>query len=233
MTDQDAWTAVDDYVVGLFLGKDAAWRETLARSAAAGLPDIEVSPAAAAFLGVLVRATRARRVLEIGTLGGFSTTFLARALPPGGSVLTLEIDPDHAAVARANVAEAGLGDRIEIVLGDAHATLQRLRGEGIEPFDFVFIDAEKEGYVRYLEEVLPLCRAGTTIVADNAVRSGRVAEAGVTDSMVQGVRSFNARVAAEPSLDAIVLQTVGVKGHDGLAVAVVLEDAPTGQGGER
>jgi predicted O-methyltransferase YrrM len=233
MTGRRAWTAVDEYVVGLFLDDDATWRDALERSAAAGLPDIQVSPVQGAFLGILVRATGARRVLEIGTLGGFSTMFLARALPPGGAVVSLEMDGDHAAVARANLEEARLSDRVEIVLGDGHATLERFRREGVEPFDFVFIDAEKEGYVRYLEEVLPLCRAGAMIVADNVVRKGEVTDASSSDPRVTGARGFNARIAAEPTLDAIVLQTVGSKGHDGLAVAVVRDGVSQREGGVR
>ena len=230
MTAQGVWTAVDEYAVELFLGGDATWKDALERSDAAGLPDIQVSPVQGALLGILVRSTRARRVLEIGTLGGFSTIFLARALPPGGRVVSLEIDPAHAAVARANLERAGVSDRVEVLEGDAHGTLDRLRREGVEPFDFVFVDAEKEGYVRYLEEVLPLCRAGTLIIADNVVRRGEVVDPDASDSRVTGARDFNARVAAEPSLEGIVLQTVGTKGHDGMAIAVVRDGSRTREG---
>lgn len=225
MTDEGTWTAVDDYVVDVFLGHDGSWRRVLARSEAEGLPDIQVSPAQGALLGILARAVRARRVLEIGTLGGFSTLFLARALPTDGTVTSLEVDAKHAAVARANLAEAGLGDRVDVVEGDAHATLLRFVREGVEPFDFVFMDAEKEGYARYLEELLPLCRSGTMIVADNVVRRGRVADPDSGDPRAEGARSFNARLAADPTLDGIVLQTVGSKGYDGLAIAVVRDGA--------
>jgi predicted O-methyltransferase YrrM len=225
MTQQAAWEAVDDYVVELFLAGDDAWRKVLARSEAEGLPDIQVSPAQGALLQVLALAVRARRILEVGTLGGFSTMFLARALGEDGRVLSLEADPRHASVARANLEEVGLADRVEIVEGDAHATLQRFGRAGVAPFDFVFLDAEKEGYVRYLEEVLPLTHAGTVIVADNVVRRGLVADPDSGDPRAEGARSFNAQVAAHPALEGIVLQTVGRKGHDGLAIAVVLEGA--------
>jgi len=228
MTEPRAWEAVDDYVVELFLDGDDAWRKVLARSEAGGLPDIQVSPAQGALLAILARAVRARRILEVGTLGGFSAMFLARALPEGGSVVSLEADPRHAAVARTNLEEAGLSDRVEIVVGDAHETLRRMVGEDVVPFDFVFLDAEKEGYVRYLEEVLPLSRAGTMIVADNVVRRGLVADPDSGDPQAEGARSFNARLATHPALEGIVLQTVGRKGHDGLAIAVVLDRAHDG-----
>ncbi len=225
------WTEVDEYVVDLFLGRDDALRGAVERSAAEGLPDIQVSAAQGAFLGLLVRGLGARRVLEIGTLGGFSTIFLARALPPGGVVTTLEIDAHHAAVARANLEAAGVSERVRIVHGDAHATLERFLGERVPPFDFVFVDAEKEGYISYLDALLPLCRVGTMIVADNVVRQGEVLHDGSEDPRVVGARAFNAHLAAEPSLESIVLQTVGSKGHDGFAIAVVRDGTRTTEGG--
>lgn len=225
MSDEGAWKAVDAYVEDLFLGEDETRKRVLARSRAEGLPDIQVSAAEGALLAILARAVRARRILEIGTLGGFSTTFLARAIPGDGRVVTLEADPHHASVARANLEEAGVADRVEVVEGDAHATLQRFGRESVVAFDFVFLDAEKEGYARYLEEVLPLCRPGTMIVADNVVRHGLVADASSGDARAEGARSFNARVAEHPGLEGIVVQTVGSRGHDGLAIALVRPEA--------
>lgn len=215
------WAAVDDYVVRLFHPQDPVLDRALQRSADAGLPDIQVSPTQGVLLGLMVRATRARRILEIGTLGGYSTIFLARAIPADGRVVTIEVDPTHAAVAMTNLEDAGLLDRVEILEGDGQQTLARLVRDGIQPFDFVFIDADKPSYVYYLEAVLPLCHEGTVIVADNVVRGGRILDPKSEDPSVQGVLRFNARLAAEPTLDATVLQTVGAKGHDGLAVAVV------------
>jgi len=215
------WAAVDDYVVRVFHPKDPVLDRALERAADAGLPNIQVSPPQGALLGLLARAARAQRILEIGTLGGYSTIFLARAIPPGGRVVTLEVDPTHVAVARTNLEDARLSDRVEVLEGDAQQTLAGLLGDGIEPFDFVFIDADKESYAHYLEAVLPLCHVGTVIVADNVVRGGKILDPESEDPDVQGVLTFNARLAAESSLDATVLQTVGTKGHDGLAIAVV------------
>jgi predicted O-methyltransferase YrrM len=215
------WAAVDDYVVRVFHPQDPVLDRALERAADAGLPNIQVSPPQGALLGLVARAARAQRILEIGTLGGYSTIFLARAVPPGGRVVTLEVDPTHAAVARTNIADAALSDRVEILEGDAQQTLADLLRDGIQPFDFVFIDADKPSYVYYLEAVLPLCHVGTVIVADNVVRDGKILDPSSDDPNVQGVRRFNARLAAEPSLDATVIQTVGTKGHDGLAVALV------------
>jgi predicted O-methyltransferase YrrM len=215
------WAAVDDYVVRVFHPQDPVLDRALERSADAGLPNIQISPTQGALLGLIARAAGAQRILEIGTLGGYSTIFLARAIPAGGRVVTLEVDPAHAAVAGTNLEDAGLSDRVDILLGDAQQTLADLLRDGVQPFDFVFIDADKQSYVYYLEAILPLCHVGTVIVADNVVRGGKILDPGSEDPSVQGALRFNARLAAEPSLDATVLQTVGSKGHDGLAVAVV------------
>lgn len=215
------WSAVDDYVVRVFHPQDPALGRTLERSAAAGLPGIQVSPPQGVLLGLIARAVRAQRVLELGTLGGYSSILLARAIAPDGRVVTLELDPTHAAVARTNFEDAAVSDRVEILEGDARKTLAGLLRDGVEPFDFVFIDADKESYPHYLEAVLPLCHAGTVIVADNVVRRGEILDPDSEDPSVQGVLEFNARLAADPSLDATVIQTVGSKGHDGLAIAVV------------
>jgi len=218
----EAWNAVDAYVDDLFGLHEDALETTLARSREAGLPTIEVSPAQGAFLGILARATGARRVLEIGTLGGYSSIQLGQGLPPGGRVLTLERDPKHAAVARFNLEAAGLDDRVEVREGPALETLARLRSEGSDPFDLVFVDADKSDYPDYLAAVLPLCRPGTLIVADNVVRKGAVVDASDPDPRVVGARHFLEAVAGNPRLRGTVLQTVGRKGHDGMAIVVVL-----------
>ena len=222
MTDP-LWTAVDDYIGGLFLTPDAALEAALADSAAAGLPEIAVSPAQGKLLTLLARAIGARRILEIGTLGGYSAICLARALPPDGRLVTLELEPKHAAVARANLARAGLAERVEVRVGPAVMSLAHLAAKGAEPFDLVFIDADKPSYVAYLQGSLPLARPGTLIIADNVVRQGRVLDAASDDANAQGARRFNEQLAADPRLSAVVLQTVGSKGHDGLAIALVIE----------
>jgi predicted O-methyltransferase YrrM len=222
VTANDAGKAVDEYVADLLRLHDDALEGALARSREAGLPAIEVSPAQGAFLGVLARATGARRVLEIGTLGGYSSILLARGLSQGGRVLTLELDPKHAAVARSNLEAAGLADRVEVLVGPALETLARLRSKAADPFDLVFIDAEKQDYPDYLAAVLPLCRPGTLIVADNVVRRGAVVDGSDPDPRVVGARRFLDDVARDPRLRGTVLQTVGRKGHDGMAIVVVL-----------
>jgi predicted O-methyltransferase YrrM len=218
------WTAVDQYVADLFEPPDAALEAALADSRAAGLPPINVTPNQGRMLHLIVRAMGARRILEIGTLGGYSTIFLARALPPGGRVVTLEAEPRHAEVARANFARAGLSDVIDLRLGPALETLPRLVESGAGPFDVMFIDAHKPEYPDYLTWALKLSRPGTLIIADNIVRGGAVADAASTDANVQGVRRFNAQLAAEPRVRATIVQTVGSKGYDGFAMAVVKGD---------
>ena len=211
------WRDVDDYFTELLIPDDPVLAGTLAASRAAGLPDIQVSPTQGRLLNLLARLCGARRILELGTLGGYSTIWLARALPPGGQLVTLEADPAHADVARANLARAGLADSVELVLGPAAQTLPGLTG----PFDLIFIDADKPGYPEYLRACLPLSRPGTVLVADNVVRDGQVADPGSTDERVQGVRRFTELVAAEPRLTATGIQTVGVKGYDGFVLALV------------
>jgi predicted O-methyltransferase YrrM len=218
---QDQWTTVDRYVTDLFMAPDAALETALAASAAADLPAINVSPAQGKLLHLLARAQGARNILEIGTLGGYSTIWLARALPAGGRLITLEANPKHAAVARANIARAGLTRVVELRLGLAIETLPQLAAERLGPFDLIFIDADKPGYPEYLPWALELSRPGSLIIADNVVRKGEVANAASTDPNVQGVRRYNALLAAEPRVSATVLQTVGSKGYDGLAVALV------------
>jgi predicted O-methyltransferase YrrM len=223
MSDPDLWNAVDEYVVDVLGLEDSVLRNTLDRSREAGLPDIQVSAAQGALLGILARAVGARLVLEIGTLGGYSTICLARGLMPGGRVLTLEVDPTHAEVARTNLAAAGLEDRAQVLEGPALETLARLRTELQEPVDLVFIDADKLAYADYLAAVRPICRPGSLILADNLVRKGAVVDASSEDPSVLGARRYNEAVARDPGLRATVIQTVGSKGHDGLGIAVVTE----------
>ncbi|MBP6015550.1 MAG: O-methyltransferase [Candidatus Promineofilum sp.] len=217
----DLWTTVDDYITTLFVPADPVLDAALAGSTAAGLPQIAVSPAQGKLLAVLARAMGARTILEIGTLGGYSAICLARALPPDGRLITLEYNPKHAEVARVNIARAGLAGQVEVIVGPAGETLPRLAAEGRGPFDLIFIDADKPGYCDYLQGALRLSRPGTLIIADNVVRDGRVADSTADDPLVAGVRQFNAMLAAEPRVNATILQTVGSKGYDGLAIAVV------------
>ncbi len=215
------WTAVDSYLTDLFVPEDAALRAALAASDVAGLPPINVSPPQGKLLGLLARMNGARTVLEIGTLGGYSTIWLARALPEGGRVISLEFDPRHAAVARENVARAGLSHVVEVRVGAALETLPALAAEGLGPFDFVFIDADKRNNPGYFTWALQLTRRGGVIVVDNVVRDGRVIDAGSADPDIQGVRRCNAMMAAEPRVSATAIQTVGSKGYDGLSIALV------------
>jgi predicted O-methyltransferase YrrM len=213
------WIAVDKYIGDLLLPSDRSHDAAIETSAAAGLPSIAVSPALGKLLHVLAKATGARRILEIGTLGGYSTIWLARALPPDGRVVTLEVDPKHAEVARANFSRAGVADRIDLKLGAALDTLATLGAAG--PFDFVFIDADKGGYAEYLHWAVALSRVGALIVADNVIREGKVTDPASKDQNVQGIRRFNDALAAERRVVATEIQTVGVKGYDGIAVMVV------------
>src|SRR5262249_20207873 len=216
---QDQWTAVDNYINGLFVPADSALDAALAASSAAGLPAINVAPNQGKLLNVLARMVGARKILEIGTLGGYSTIWLARSLAKEGRVITLEANPKHAEVARANISRAGLAGLVDLRLGKALDTLPQLASEA--PFDLIFIDADKTGYSDYLAWSLKLSRPRTLIVADNVVRKGAVADPASPDANVQGVRRFNELLAAEPRVSATVIQTVGSKGYDGLAVAVV------------
>ena len=215
------WIAVDRYITGLFVPPDEALEGALAASTAGGLPEIAVAPNQGKFLNLLARAMGARHILEIGTLGGYSTLWLARALPAGGRLVTLEFDPKYAAIARANLDRAGLGGTVEVRVGAALDNLPRLVAEGAGPFDFIFIDADKNNYPGYFDWALKLSRPGTVIIADNVVRDGAVVDAGSSDPLVQGVRQFNERVAAESRVSATALQTVGSKGYDGFAFLVV------------
>lgn len=221
----ETWTAVDRYFADLLVGPDATLEAALTASAAAGLPDHAVSPGQGKLLWLLARMQGANRILEIGTLGGYSTIWLARALPERGTVVTLEADATHARVARENVERAGLGERVDIRLGSALDTLPQLLDEGLGPFDLVFIDADKPNNPDYLEWGLRLSRRGSVIVADNVVRDGGVIDAASDDGSVRGIRRFAELVGAEPRLSATVIQTVGSKGYDGFLVALFTGEA--------
>ena len=218
---QDVWTAVDKYITDLLVPSDPALEAALQAASDAGLPSIQVSPVQGKLLHLLARACQARQILEIGTLGGYSTIWLARALPAGGCVMTLEADPKHAEVARANFAHAGVASVIELRLGPALETLPKLAAEGRGPFDLIFIDADKSNMREYFDWALKLSRPGSVIIADNVVRQGKVLDASSSDVDVQGVRRFNERLAAEKRVSATEIQTVGSKGYDGFALAVV------------
>ena len=214
-------TRIDEYVEELFVPPDAALDANLARAAAAGLPSINVSATEGKLLYVIARMIRARRVLEIGTLGGYSTTWLARALTSGGTVVSLEVNPAHAAVARASTEGVAPGVTIDIRVGDAAEALRAMNSAGGEPFDLVFIDADKPGYVRYLELALTVSRPGTVILADNVIRHGDVIGSAPDDINAAAARAYNAAIAAHPRLESIVLPIIREK-VDGLAISVVL-----------
>ncbi len=216
------WIAVDDYFGGLLAPADAALDAALEANQKAGLPAVDVSPVQGKFLQLLVRMTQARRVLEIGTLGGYSTIWMARALPADGRIVTLEFNPKHAEVARENLSRAGVLDRVEARVGRALDSLPLLAETGAGPFDLIFIDADKQNNPAYLEWALKLARPGTVIAVDNIVRDGRIVDAASEDADIQGIRRMTEQMAANPRLSATVLQTVGNKGYDGIALAVVL-----------
>jgi predicted O-methyltransferase YrrM len=221
---QQQWTAVDDYITGALHEPDEVLDAALAASAAAGLPPIAVSPAQGKLLNLLARMIKARRILEFGTLGGYSTIWLARALPPDGRLITLESVQKHAEVARANIARAGLADLVDVRVGRALDTLPQLADDiDGELFDLVFIDADKPHNADYFAGSLRLTRPGGVIIVDNVVRDGQVLDAHSEDRDVQGVRRLNDVIAADSSVSATVIQTVGAKGHDGFAIAVVGE----------
>jgi predicted O-methyltransferase YrrM len=218
---QQTWTAVDRYLDDLLVGHDAALEAALQASARAALPAINVSPSQGKLLNLLARVLGARAILEIGTLGGYSTIWLARALPADGRLVTLEIDATHAEVARANIAHASLSQRVQLRLGPALDTLAQLAAERAGPFDLTFIDADKPNIPAYFKWALQLSRPGSLIVVDNVVRDGAVIDAASVDASVQGVRRLNELMASEPRVSATTIQTVGAKGYDGFALALV------------
>lgn len=213
------WSDVDRYIADTMVPSDPALEAAIAASRAAGLPDIAVAPNQGKLLHLMARMQGARSILEIGTLGGYSSIWLARALPPGGKLVTLESVPEHAEVARANVARSGLADKVEVRTGRALDLLPEIAG----PFDFFFLDADKPSNADYFRWALKLSRPGSVIVVDNVVRKGGVIDAGSSDANIQGARRLNALVAAEARVTATTVQTVGVKGHDGFLLALVLD----------
>ncbi|ANZ25505.1 methyltransferase [Rhodococcus sp. WB1] len=217
----DDWERTDAYLTDTLIGADPQLEDALAANAAAGLPPIDVAPVQGKFLHLLARIRGARRILEIGTLGGYSTIWLARAVGDDGRVVTLEYEPRHAEVARANLDRAGVGERVDIRVGAALDTLPSL--EGGAPFDLVFVDADKENNPHYVRWALRLGRPGTVIVVDNVIRGGSVTNADLDDERVRGAREVLELMATDPRLDATALQTVGAKGWDGFAIAVVTD----------
>jgi predicted O-methyltransferase YrrM len=218
---KDLWTAVDRYLTDLLVAPDAALDAALEASAAAGLPAISVTPNLGKFLFLLARLQGAKNILEFGTLGGYSTIWLARALPPGGRLITLEADPKHAEVARANLARAGVADVVDVRVGQALDLLPKVAAEMRAPFDLTFIDADKPNNPEYFSRSLELSRVGSLIIVDNVIRDGAVIDEHTRDASVQGVRRMNELIAAEPRVTATALQTVGGKGYDGFAMVLV------------
>ena len=219
---KEIWKQVDQYFSSQFIAPDAAFDKALEANRKADLPSIDVTPLQGRFLELLVRATGARRVLEVGTLGGYSTLWMARGLPEDGFIVTLELEPRHAEIAKKNLEAEHLANRVELRIGPAADTLAALVREHAAAFDFIFIDADKAGYPEYLQWSMKLSHPGTLIVADNVVRDGKVIDPESPDPNIQGVRRFAELIAAEPRLSTTVLQTVGSKGYDGFAISVVV-----------
>jgi predicted O-methyltransferase YrrM len=219
--ENERWTAVDQYLVENLIPPDSILEAALKANAAAELPSIDVAPNQGKFLHLLARMQGAKRILELGTLGGYSTIWLARALPIGGKLITLEFEPRHAAVARANIERAGLSALVELRIGPAIDSLAQLQREGTAPFDLIFIDADKPNIPAYLEGALRLSRPGTAILVDNVIRDGAVIDSGSADPSVQGVRRFFEMLSTDTCLEATTLQTVGSKGYDGFTLALV------------
>jgi predicted O-methyltransferase YrrM len=237
---RELWTAVDGYIGERLIGSDPALDAAVRASAEAGLPAIAVSPSQGKLLHLLARALGIRTVLELGTLGGYSTIWLGRALPPDGRLVTLEAEAKYAEVARANIARAGLGDLVELRLGPALDTLPELAAEGPEPFDLVFIDADKQNTPEYFQWALELTRPGSVIVTDNVIRDGALIDTRNEDPVVLGGRRFHELLAAdrrgEQRVSATTIQTVGSKGYDGFTLALVMPrqgDRATGAPGPR
>jgi predicted O-methyltransferase YrrM len=217
----DTWSAVDTYYAAHLLPADSILDAALANSDANGLPQIQVAPMQGKFLMILAQSMNAQSILEVGTLGGYSTIWLGRALPADGHLITLEISPKHAEVARENLKQAGLSEKCEIRVGSAHKSMPQLLAEGHPPFDLIFIDADKPSTYDYFQWALQLAHPGTVIIVDNAVRGGEVANLQTNDSAAQGIQRFVASVDQETRITATVLQTVGVKGYDGMVIARV------------
>jgi predicted O-methyltransferase YrrM len=219
--DQQQWDLLDTYFCNQLVPADDALEMTLRSSAEAGLPSINVAPNQGKFLQLLARIRGARRILEIGTLGGYSSIWLARGLQPGGSLVTLEANPDYAAVATKNIKFAGLSETVSVMVGSAVTTLAQLIDDKVEPFDMVFIDADKKTYPDYLQLSLELCRPGAIIVGDNVIRKGRMADFASTDPDVVGLRKYFDLLGSRPKLDSTAVQTVGAKGWDGFSISIL------------
>lgn len=218
---QNAWSRVDEYFAGLFALNEEIFEQVQENCSAAGLPAISVAPCQGMFLQILARSCKAQRILEIGTLGGYSGIWLANGLDAEGELITIEYEPEHARVARKNFELAGLSQKVTVINDDAKAALAELIAKAVEPFDLIFIDADKPGYFDYLQLSLKLARKGTLIVADNVVRSGEVANPDTVDEKVIGVRKFCQALADNKMLKTTALQTVGNKGYDGFSISMV------------
>jgi predicted O-methyltransferase YrrM len=218
---EETWTRIDSWIGESVGDRDDVLEAALTDSEAADMPAIAVSRAAGKFLHLIARLRGARRILEVGTLGGYSTIWMARALPHDGRLVTLEIREAHAAVARRNIERAGLSSRVEILTGPAANSLERMKTKGIEPFDLLFIDADKRSNDVYFDYALALARAGSVIIVDNVVRAGRVLDTPTDDPDIQGIQRMMARIRKESRVTATALQTVGAKGHDGFLFAIV------------
>jgi predicted O-methyltransferase YrrM len=218
------WTDVDQYTTDLLIPPDPVLDAVLKASDEAKLPSISVSPSQGKLLMLLAKLAGATRILEIGTLGGYSSIWLARALPPGGRLITLEANPKHAEVAGNNITRAGFGDSVEVRLGDARAGIQQLAGEKAAPFDLIFIDADKQSIPHYLEWSLKMSHRGTLIIIDNVVRDGALIDGTSQDANVQGARRMHEMLGSEPRISATTIQTVGSKGYDGFTLALVTMD---------
>ena len=219
---ESTWTEVDEYFAERLARNDAALQSALADSETEGLPAISVTPTQGKFLQLLVRIRKAQRILEIGTLGGYSTIWMGRALAPGGTIVTLEIDPKHAEVAHRNIERAGLRGRVEIRVAPAAQSLAQMKQNRVDPFDLVFIDADKASTAAYYDASVDLCRPGSLIVIDNVARQGKVIEADTDDASIQGIRRAVDRIAGDARVSATAIQTVSSKGYDGFILAVVL-----------
>lgn len=219
--EQKLFGAVDDYISLLFNGHDEVLAATEQSIIDSGIPSISVSPNQGKLLNLLAQLCKAEKILELGTLAGYSTIWMARALPANGKLISLEYDPKHAAVAQKNINLAGLDKVVEIRVGKGLDLLPQLAAEGVGPFDMIFIDADKPPYAEYFEWALKLSRPGTLIIADNVIRSGKVLDENHTDEMVTGVQRFNKALAASKAVSATIIQTIGAKEHDGIALAIV------------
>jgi caffeoyl-CoA O-methyltransferase len=219
--EKEIFKSVDEYITQLYIGPDPVLDLAVRAAEKAKLPPISISPVQGKFLQLLARLCNARKILELGTLAGYSTIWLARALPPNGRLVTVESDPAHAAVAEKNIREAGLDSLVKIRVGKALDILPKIEAERESPFDMIFIDADKPPYTEYLQWALKLSRPGTLIVADNVIREGKVLEPDSEDEMVRGVQRFNKALAEDPRVTSIVVQTVGQKDHDGMAIGIV------------